>query len=66
MAFLARDLSPDTYVNIMSQYRPAARAAEYPELARRITSREYRRTCELAREAGLRRFDHTHPDTLLP
>jgi putative pyruvate formate lyase activating enzyme len=55
-AFLA-SLSPDTYLNVMGQYRPEYRAAEYPEIARRPTADEIGRTRELAREAGIRRFD---------
>jgi putative pyruvate formate lyase activating enzyme len=55
VAFIARRLSPDSYVNIMNQYRPLYRAGEYPEIDRRITSREYREAIEMAREAGLRR-----------
>lgn len=59
MKFLAEELSPDTYVNIMSQYHPAGKVSNtrYPELARPITSEEYQSAYRLAREAGLHRFD---------
>jgi putative pyruvate formate lyase activating enzyme len=58
IAFIARHLSPNSYVNIMDQYRPLYRAAEYPEIDRRITSGEFRQAIEIARDAGLRRgFD---------
>jgi putative pyruvate formate lyase activating enzyme len=50
----ARELSPDTYVNIMAQYHPSFRAHEFPELNRRITAQEYRRAVEAGRRAGLR------------
>jgi putative pyruvate formate lyase activating enzyme len=38
--FLARDISPRTYVNVMPQYRPTYRAHEHPEVDRRPTGQE--------------------------
>ena len=55
--FLASEISKDTYLNLMDQYRPAYRARQYPELDRPITSKEYLEAIELARNAGLYRFD---------
>jgi len=55
--FLAREVSSDTYVNIMDQYRPCYRAAELPPLDRPITRAEYERALDQARAAGLHRFD---------
>jgi putative pyruvate formate lyase activating enzyme len=52
--WVARELGPNTYVNIMDQYRPEHRAHEFPEIARRITAEEYRRALGWARAAGLR------------
>ncbi|MCC6526463.1 MAG: radical SAM protein [Polyangiaceae bacterium] len=54
--FLA-ELSPDTYVNVMDQYRPEYRASAYPEIDRRPTAAEMERAYALARAAGLHRFD---------
>ncbi len=54
------ELSPDTYVNVMDQYRPAWKArteAKYAEIGRPITSREYEAAVRFAREAGLWRID---------
>ena len=34
MEFLAREVSPRTYVNVMGQYRPCGRAAEHPSLTK--------------------------------
>lgn len=55
--FLAEEVSRDTYINIMDQYRPCYRAHEYPPLDRPITPREYAAAMEAARAAGLHRFD---------
>jgi len=56
MRFLAREISPNTYVNIMSQYYPAYRAWEEVDLARRVTKREYEEAVRVARGEGLWRF----------
>ncbi|MBC7232968.1 MAG: radical SAM protein [Chloroflexi bacterium] len=55
--FLAEEISPNTYLNIMDQYRPCYKAHEYPELNRRITPEEYAEAVRLAQEAGLHRLD---------
>lgn len=57
MGFLAREISQDTCVNVMDQYRPCGRAREDDMLARRPTAREYREAVEAAADAGLRRLD---------
>jgi Uncharacterized Fe-S protein PflX, homolog of pyruvate formate lyase activating proteins len=54
MKFIAEEISPDTFVNIMDQYYPAHEARKYPELSRRITREEYREAVHIARAAGLR------------
>lgn len=54
--FLA-ELSKDTYLNIMDQYRPWYRVHEYPPLARRPTRAEFEEALGLARAAGLHRLD---------
>ncbi len=56
--FLA-ELSPDTYVSIMDQYMPMGRAMMFPELARRTTADEISQAFDLARSAGLHRFDRS-------
>jgi len=55
--FLAREVSPDTYINIMGQYRPCGRAHEYPELSRPLSPAELREAKEAARQEGLTRLD---------
>ncbi len=63
---LAQEVSPDTYINIMGQYRPAyevgqiARdggAGKYTEIDRLPRSDEIARAYEAARRVGLWRFD---------
>lgn len=55
--WIAANLPPDTYVNIMSQYRPMYRAFDYPEIARHLTVQEYAEAVRWAREAGLTNLD---------
>jgi putative pyruvate formate lyase activating enzyme len=57
LRFIARDLSADTYVNIMDQYRPCHHAAGFPEIARRPAYEEIERVFLWAAEEGLRRLD---------
>lgn len=57
LAFLAREISTNTYLNIMSQYRPCYRAWDYPPLDRPITREEFDRAVALAATYGLRRLD---------
>lgn len=59
MKFLAREVSPDTYVHVMSQYYPAGKVSgeKLPEINRRITSQEYADALTAAVKAGLYRFD---------
>lgn len=51
--WIGQNLPKDTYVNLMSQYRPAFRAKEYPEINRRLTEKEYSDAVRWSREAGL-------------
>lgn len=57
MEFLARDVSPNAYVNVMEQYRPCGRATAFPEINRPVTRAECQEAVEAARAAGLTRFD---------
>jgi putative pyruvate formate lyase activating enzyme len=51
--FLAEEVGRDTHVSLMAQYYPAHRAHEYPELARRITRKEWERAREALADFGL-------------
>jgi putative pyruvate formate lyase activating enzyme len=55
--FLATEISPRTYVNVMAQYHPVGRARETPPLDRRIRGREYAQAVAAVRHAGLTRLD---------
>lgn len=59
LEWIVAELGPDTYVNLMDQYRPAGkvRGGRYPEIDRPLSGREYREAVAIAREVGLRRLD---------
>ncbi len=57
MAFLADSLSRNTYVNVMSQYRPCGRAREMPALAVALSPAEYDQAVGAAKAAGITRLD---------
>jgi putative pyruvate formate lyase activating enzyme len=57
LQFLAEEISPNTYLNLMDQYRPAYKAYQYPELNRPITKQEYQEALRMAHERGLYRLD---------
>lgn len=55
--FLAAEISKDTYLNVMDQYRPAHRAHEIPRIARPLHREEYLDAVKIATECGLERLD---------
>lgn len=63
MRYLAEELSPDTFVNMMDQYHPANKvnSNKYEEINRRITSGEKKEAFQVAMDAGLWRFDRRRP-----
>ena len=72
--WLAREISPDTFVNIMAQYRPENRVGKrctdagggvgFDEVNRRPTRAELAEAYTAARAAGLWRFDERAPSVL--
>jgi len=56
LRFLGASVSPDTYVNLMDQYRPRHRAGSVAELGRPITAEEYADALRAAEDAGIHRF----------
>jgi len=59
LSFLANEISRNTYVNIMPQYRPAGKVNRdrFAELNRPLTMSEYVQAVRIARELGLTRLD---------
>ena len=55
--WIAEHLPKNTYLNLMSQYRPVYRAFDFPEISRRLTREEYEETIRWAKEAGLFNLD---------
>ena len=56
LAWIAGELGPDTYVNVMDQYYPAGKVTgeKYPEINRGLTSEEFSAAQAIARDLGLR------------
>lgn len=52
LRWLAKEVSPELHVALMSQYHPAHKAAGIPEIGRRLNSSEYRPLAKLHRELG--------------
>jgi putative pyruvate formate lyase activating enzyme len=65
MRFLAEEISPETFVNVMDQYHPCHRAHEYTEINRCPEPREYEQAMRVARQAGLHRFEQRNIGRLL-
>ncbi|HOS93964.1 MAG TPA: radical SAM protein [Armatimonadota bacterium] len=55
--FLAGEVSRDTFVNVMGQYRPCHEAHRHAEIDRRPTAEELRGARDAARAVGLWRLD---------
>ncbi len=56
LRFLAQEVAPDTYVNVMAQYHPAGKVAadKYAEINRPLTTREHEAAVQFAGDLGLR------------
>ncbi len=57
MRFLAEEISPRTYVNVMAQYRPCGTVARDDPASRCPTRAEFAEAVAAARDAGLTRLD---------
>ncbi len=58
LAFITREISRNTYVNLMDQYHPCYRADHYPPLDKALHRRQFMKAEALARQHGLWRLDH--------
>jgi putative pyruvate formate lyase activating enzyme len=63
LEWIAAELGPDTYVNLMDQYYPAGKvtAATFAEIHRRLKAGEFAEARRIARDLGLRRLDERQP-----
>ncbi|MFC2050358.1 radical SAM protein [Chloroflexota bacterium] len=61
MKFIAEDISINSYVNVMAQYRPCYKAFQVPQLSRSLSKQEFLEAIELAKRAGLNRLDRFDP-----
>lgn len=61
LEFLGREISRETYLNLMDQYRPCYRAEEIEPLSRRISPAEWNQALALADAYGLTRLDSRSP-----
>jgi putative pyruvate formate lyase activating enzyme len=57
MEFFATNISTNTYMNVMDQYRPCGTAHQDEFISRRLTAREYGDAVNAAKNAGLTRLD---------
>jgi putative pyruvate formate lyase activating enzyme len=57
LRWIADELGPDTYVDVMAQYYPAGRTDEFPEIDRRLYRPEFEHALAVADGLGLRRLD---------
>jgi len=62
--FIRQSLSEKTVVNVMAQYYPIYKANQYPDIARRITTKEYRRALTELEKNGLDKGFRQTIDTL--
>lgn len=57
LAFLADEISTNTYLNLMDQYHPCYRADENPPLNRCLTTDEFKEALQLTKKYGITRLD---------
>jgi putative pyruvate formate lyase activating enzyme len=64
MRFIAQEISSDSYVNLMSQYRPCGRAAEVKGLNRSLSPTDFHTALQEAKAEGITRLDQPRHDFL--
>lgn len=57
MKFIAGQISTNSYVNIMPQYRPCGELSNTQELNRHLEGNEFQQALEMAKEEGITRLD---------
>lgn len=53
MKFIAKNISPETYISLMSQYTPLYKAGQFKEISRRISQQEYDEAEAIMQKYGL-------------
>ena len=61
LRFIAEQISANTYVNIMDQYRPEYKAYDDPDLARPLHMQEFNDALEMAKRSGIARIARPEP-----
>ena len=63
LSWIASELGPDTYINLMDQYHPAGKVnrERYDEINRPLSSSEFLEAGQIATEFGLHRLDVRRP-----
>ncbi|NNL76519.1 MAG: radical SAM protein [Desulfobacterales bacterium] len=61
MRFIAQKVSPNSYVNVMSQYRPCGKAAEFKGFNSKLAPEDYKLAVQAAKEEGIIRLDRPYP-----
>lgn len=57
LRFIAEEISANTWINMMDQYRPCYKAFDCPEISRKVSASEFRGALKRAVDAGLKRID---------
>lgn len=53
MRFISEEISPETYISLMSQYFPCYKSGDFPQLSRRISLEEYEYAQRIMEKYGL-------------
>lgn len=56
LRFLAKEVSPGTFVNVMPQYLPEGLVSQHPTIARPLKGSEFQQALAIASDEGLRRL----------
>ena len=56
LSWLSAEISRNTHINLMDQYRPAYKAARYPDINRRLTAQEYWQAESATTKSGLHKL----------
>jgi len=65
LSFIASQISANSYVNVMDQYRPCGKAHDHPPIHRALSGAEHQAALQAAKEAGLERLDSRDLKSLL-